>query len=120
MDDGAAAAWGRRRTLQAHRSGPRSDRALWRIQEPRWRRHSDRHSERSRMAGAGRESAGQCHARERSKIRHESKRGGKWGDTDAKVAASFACYDVEALIDKLESAEIAFARVNDWELLSKH
>jgi itaconate CoA-transferase len=41
-------------------------------------------------------------------------------DTDAQVAASFACDDVEALIDKLESAEIAFARVNDWELLSKH
>jgi itaconate CoA-transferase len=41
-------------------------------------------------------------------------------DTDAKIAASFARHDVEALIDKLESAEIAFARVNDWELLSKH
>lgn len=41
-------------------------------------------------------------------------------DTDAQVAASFARHDVEALIDKLESAEIAFARVNDWELLSKH
>jgi itaconate CoA-transferase len=41
-------------------------------------------------------------------------------DTDAQVTASFACHDVEALIDKLESAEIAFARVNDWELLSKH
>ena len=28
--------------------------------------------------------------------------------------------NVEALIKKLEAADIAFARVNDWELLSKH
>src|SRR5262245_33204844 len=41
-------------------------------------------------------------------------------ETDANVAASFARHDVATLIDKLESAEIAFARVNDWELLSKH
>ncbi len=41
-------------------------------------------------------------------------------ETDAKVAATFARDNVEALIKKLEAADIAFARVNDWELLSKH
>ncbi|MGB2658720.1 MAG: CaiB/BaiF CoA-transferase family protein, partial [Pseudolabrys sp.] len=41
-------------------------------------------------------------------------------ETDAKVSANFARHDVEALMKKLESADIAFARVNDWELLSKH
>jgi formyl-CoA transferase len=41
-------------------------------------------------------------------------------ETDAKVSANFARHDVEALMRKLESADIAFARVNDWELLSKH
>jgi len=41
-------------------------------------------------------------------------------DTDAKVATNFARHDVGALMKKLESADIAFARVNDWELLSKH
>jgi formyl-CoA transferase len=41
-------------------------------------------------------------------------------ETDAKVAAHFARHDVEALMKKLESADIAFARVNDWELLSQH
>ena len=29
-------------------------------------------------------------------------------------------HDVESLMKKLEAADIAFARVNDWELLSKH
>ena len=42
------------------------------------------------------------------------------GQTDAKVAASFARHDVAELMKKLEAADIAFARVNDWELLSKH
>ncbi len=41
-------------------------------------------------------------------------------ETDAKVAADFARHDVDALMKKLEGADIAFARVNDWELLSKH
>ena len=41
-------------------------------------------------------------------------------ETDAKVAASFARHDVAELMKKLETADIAFARVNDWELLSKH
>jgi formyl-CoA transferase len=41
-------------------------------------------------------------------------------ETDAKVAADFARHDVETLMKKLEAADIAFARVNDWELLSKH
>src|SRR5215471_1297221 len=41
-------------------------------------------------------------------------------ETDAKVAAEFARHDVESLMKKLEAADIAFARVNDWELLSKH
>jgi itaconate CoA-transferase len=40
--------------------------------------------------------------------------------TDAKVAADFARHDVKTLMKKLEAADIAFARVNDWELLSKH
>jgi formyl-CoA transferase len=41
-------------------------------------------------------------------------------ETDAKVSADFARNDIEPLMKKLESASIAFARVNDWELLSKH
>jgi formyl-CoA transferase len=41
-------------------------------------------------------------------------------ETDAKVAASFATHNVAELMKKLEDADIAFARVNDWELLSKH
>jgi formyl-CoA transferase len=41
-------------------------------------------------------------------------------ETDAKVAASFAKHEVAELMKKLEAADIAFARVNDWELLSKH
>jgi formyl-CoA transferase len=41
-------------------------------------------------------------------------------ETDAKVAASFTMHDVAELMKKLEGADIAFARVNDWELLSKH
>ena len=41
-------------------------------------------------------------------------------ETDARVAANFAGHDVDVLMKKLEAADIAFARVNDWELLSKH
>ena len=41
-------------------------------------------------------------------------------ETDAHVAADFAKYDVAPLMKKLEAADIAFARVNDSELLSKH
>ncbi|MGB6351535.1 MAG: CaiB/BaiF CoA-transferase family protein [Pseudolabrys sp.] len=41
-------------------------------------------------------------------------------ETDAKITADFARHDVETLMKKLEGADIAFARVNDWELLSKH
>jgi len=41
-------------------------------------------------------------------------------ETDAKVTATFGTCDVESLMEKLEAADIAFARVNDWELLSKH
>ena len=41
-------------------------------------------------------------------------------ETDAKVAAVFATHDVEPLMKQLESADIAFARVNDTALLSKH
>jgi len=40
--------------------------------------------------------------------------------TDAKVAADFAKHDAAALMKKLEAADIAFARVNDTALLSKH
>lgn len=41
-------------------------------------------------------------------------------ETDRKVGADFAQHDVAGLMKKLEAADIAFARVNDWELLSKH
>ena len=41
-------------------------------------------------------------------------------ETDAKVAADFARHDVAALMKKLEANDIAFARVNDTALLSKH
>jgi formyl-CoA transferase len=41
-------------------------------------------------------------------------------ETDARVTANFAGHDVDVLMKKLEAADIAFARVNDWELLSKH
>jgi formyl-CoA transferase len=41
-------------------------------------------------------------------------------DTDARVAAVFACYDAAPLMKILESSDIAFARVNDTALLSKH
>ncbi len=39
------------------------------------------------------------------------------GETDAAVAAAFARYDVEPLMEKLAAADIAFARVNDSALL---
>jgi formyl-CoA transferase len=41
-------------------------------------------------------------------------------ETDAIVAADFALHDAGTLVRKLESVDIAFARVNDWELLSRH
>jgi formyl-CoA transferase len=41
-------------------------------------------------------------------------------DTDAIVARVFASHDAGPLAAMLESAEIGFARVNDWELLSRH
>ena len=41
-------------------------------------------------------------------------------ETDALVSAAFARTDVDALARALQAADIAFARVNDWELLSKH
>ena len=41
-------------------------------------------------------------------------------ETDGKVAAVFATYDVEPLMEKLAAADIAFARVNDPALLSTH
>jgi itaconate CoA-transferase len=40
--------------------------------------------------------------------------------TDGHVAKAFAAIDVEPLMQKLEAADIAFARVNDTALLSKH
>jgi itaconate CoA-transferase len=49
-----------------------------------------------------------------------SKRVEHRADTDAHVAKVFAQYDVEPLMKQLEAANIAFARVNDWELLSTH
>jgi itaconate CoA-transferase len=41
-------------------------------------------------------------------------------ETDAHVAAVFARHDVGPLMQKLETADIAFARVNDSGLLSRH
>ena len=41
-------------------------------------------------------------------------------ETDAAVAAAFAKADVAALMTTLEAADIAFARVSDCELLSRH
>jgi crotonobetainyl-CoA:carnitine CoA-transferase CaiB-like acyl-CoA transferase len=41
-------------------------------------------------------------------------------ETDALVAAVFARHDAATLAQILEKIEIGFARVNDWELLSKH
>jgi itaconate CoA-transferase len=41
-------------------------------------------------------------------------------ETNAKVAAVFARHDVEPLMKTLASADIAFARVNDSELLGRH
>ena len=40
--------------------------------------------------------------------------------TDGKVAANFARQDVDALIAKLERADIAFGRVSDMALLAQH
>jgi len=42
------------------------------------------------------------------------------GETDGTVAAAFARYDVEPLMQKLAAADIAFARVNDPALLGTH
>jgi len=55
-----------------------------------------------------------------SKFATNPKRVENRAETDAKVATNFARHSVNALMKKLESADIAFARVNDWELLSKH
>lgn len=41
-------------------------------------------------------------------------------ETDAVVGAAFAQVDVETLMQTLEAADIAFARVSDCELLSRH
>ncbi|MEJ2375809.1 MAG: CaiB/BaiF CoA-transferase family protein [Pseudolabrys sp.] len=41
-------------------------------------------------------------------------------ETDALVANVFARHDVEPLMRMLQAADIAFGRVNDWQLLSTH
>jgi formyl-CoA transferase len=41
-------------------------------------------------------------------------------ETDGIVARVFASHDAEPLAQMLEQAEIGFARVNDWALLSQH
>ena len=41
-------------------------------------------------------------------------------ETDALVAKAFASHDVVPLMQMLQSADIAFGRVNDWQLLSTH
>jgi len=42
------------------------------------------------------------------------------GETDGRVAAAFAKMDVEALIEKLVGADIAFGRVSDMADLARH
>jgi formyl-CoA transferase len=41
-------------------------------------------------------------------------------ETDGRVAAAFAAYDVDTMVAKLEAAEIAFGRVNGPADLAKH
>jgi itaconate CoA-transferase len=41
-------------------------------------------------------------------------------ETDAVVGAAFAQVDVEPLMKQLQNADIAFARVSDCDLLSRH
>jgi itaconate CoA-transferase len=41
-------------------------------------------------------------------------------ETDARVAAVFGAHDIAALSEKLASADIAFARVNDMAALARH
>ena len=41
-------------------------------------------------------------------------------ETDALVAKVFGSCDVEPLMQMLQAADIAFGRVNDWQLLSTH
>ena len=71
LDDGAAPAARRRQAAAAHRPRASLDRALRRVQEPRRRRHSDRHSERPRVARSGREGAGRPAACRRPGFRHQ-------------------------------------------------
>ena len=111
----------RRHAVQAHRPGACRHRALRRVQDPRRRRHSDLDPERPRMARAGRESARQCRARHRSEIRHQSAARSPIAARPTRTSPrAFARSDVAPLMKKLEAADIAFARVNDTALLSKH
>ena len=55
-----------------------------------------------------------------SKFATNPKRVENRAETDAIVAAAFAKTDVEPLMAALQQADIAFARVNDWELLARH
>jgi formyl-CoA transferase len=55
-----------------------------------------------------------------SKFATNPKRVENRAETDGKVATDFARHDVDVLMKKLAAADIAFARVNDWQLLSKH
>lgn len=48
------------------------------------------------------------------------KRAANRAETDAKVASVFVTMDVETLSKKLDAADIAFARVSDTALLSRH
>ena len=41
-------------------------------------------------------------------------------DTDGLVAAWFAAHDVDAAVARLDAADIAFGRVNDWAGLAAH
>ena len=48
-----------------------------------------------------------------SRVKHRA-------ETDSLVAQAFAQYDVAPLMQMLQAADIAFGRVNDWQLLSTH
>ncbi len=41
-------------------------------------------------------------------------------ETDGRVAAAFATMDVGPLMEKLDAIDIAFARINDLNLLARH
>ena len=93
----AAPATRGRRAAQAHRARARLDRALWRVQIARRRRHPDLDPERPRMARPGGEGSGRPGARHRSEVRNSvraretpggDRRPGRRGIRDARCGAA--------------------------------